>query len=463
VKSYLIHVVDDEPVARKGIALALRKKYRTKIFSTAEAAIASMARETPDMILLDIGLPGMSGIEALEQIRQQYPEMLVIMITAYEDIEMVVSAVKSGAYNYVVKPIQMDTLMIIVQNALETIRMKKEIQLLRERHLRENLPCFIGESHAILDIMAIVKKVAQSRDTAVLIAGETGTGKELIAEAIHHQSPNLKGPLLSVNCGAIPENLIESELFGYEKGAFTGADTSGKMGLVESAEGGTLFLDEVGDLSMDAQVKLLRFLEEGEYYRLGGSRKRQVRTRVVSATNKDLMHMVEQGLFRQDLYYRLAVVKIEIPSLNQRREDILPMARHFLVDLSQKYGKFFTGISYGTENILEKFHWKGNARELRNLIERGVLLSNGPELDLESFFSEDSYPNALSGGPEKQMQLPAMSPSGMDFPMLVKSVETHYFKESLKIAKNNESKAARLLQLSRDTFRYRRKKLGIYV
>ena len=463
MKSYLIHVVDDEPITRKGIALALRKKYRAKIFSTAEAAIASMTRETPDMILLDIGLPGMSGIEALEKIRQQYPEMLVIMITANEDIDLVVSVVKSGAYNYVVKPIQMDALMISVQNALETIRMKKEIQLLRERHLRENLPCFIGKSHAIRDIMAIVKKVAQSRDTAVLIAGETGTGKELIAEAIHHQSPNFKGPLLSVNCGAIPEGLIESEMFGYEKGAFTGADTSGKMGLVERAEGGTLFLDEIGDLSMDAQVKLLRFLEEGEYYRLGGSRKHQVRTRVVSATNKDLMHMVEQGLFRQDLYYRLAVVKIEIPSLNQRREDILPMAQHFLTEISQKYGKFFTGISSDTENMLKKFHWKGNARELRNLIERGVLLSHGPELDLESFFSEDSYPNALSRGPEKQMQLPAMSPSGMNFPMFLKSVETHYFKESLKIAKNNESKAARLLQLSRDTFRYRRKKLGIYV
>jgi DNA-binding NtrC family response regulator len=457
--SFSIYVVDDEEVARDGISLALKKNYRVKSFPSAEAALEAMLSDTPDLVLLDIGLPGMSGIEALEKIKNLYPEIVVIMITAYEDITTIVSAMKLKAYDYVLKPLQMDALMVTVRNALDTIKLRKEIQLLHEKYLKENLPCFIGESDATHDVMEIVKKVSQSTDTSVLILGETGTGKELIAKAIHYRSPNFQEPIVSVNCAAIPKELIESELFGYEKGAFTGAEASGKTGLIEKAAEGTLFLDEVGDLSLDAQAKLLRFLESGEYYRVGGTKQLWARTRVIAATNQDLFRMIDDGRFRKDLYHRLAVVKIEVPSLNQRHDDILPIAIHYLLVFSQKFGKTFTGISPRAEAVLKEFNWTGNVRELKNVIERGVLLSDGPELSfqnlgLEEIGTEDSLKELENG-----TKLPSLSSPGIDFPSILSTIEKYYFDEALKIAKGNESKAAQLLQISRDTFRYRRKKL----
>jgi len=459
--SYSIYVVDDEEVAREGVALALKKDYQVKTFPTAEAALEAMKNDPPDLILLDIGLPGMSGIEALKEIKKLYPEILIIMITAYEDVNSVVSAMKLGAYDYVVKPLHMDALIINVRNALETIKMRKEIKALQESYLKENLPCFIGESNAIQDIMEVVRKVAKSPDTSILILGETGTGKELIASAIHYRSPNFEGPLVTVNCAAIPRELIESELFGYEKGAFSGAEASGKIGFVESAANGTLFLDEVGDLSIEAQAKLLRFLEKGEFYRVGGTSKRQIRTRVISATNKDLRQMMEEGRFRRDLYYRLAVVKLEVPSLNQRRDDIVPIARNFLVQFSRGFGKSFTGISPQAERALEEFHWKGNVRELRNIIEKAVLIADGPGLILQDLGLEESYKDELLKEVESRAELPSISQSSIDFPFILKSIERHYIEEALTMAKGNESKAAHLLQLSRDTLRYRRNKLQI--
>ena len=457
--SFSIYVVDDEEVARDGISLALKKNYRVKSFPSAEAALEAMLSDTPDLVLLDIGLPGMSGIEALEKIKSLYPEILVIMITAYEDVTTIVSAMKLRAYDYVLKPLQMDALMVTVRNALDTIKLRKEIQLLHEKYLKENLPCFIGESDATHDVMEIVKKVSQSTDTSVLILGETGTGKELIAKAIHYRSPNFQEPIVSVNCAAIPKELIESELFGYEKGAFTGAEASGKTGLIEKAAEGTLFLDEVGDLSLDAQAKLLRFLEAGEYYRVGGTKQLWARTRVIAATNQDLLRMIDDGRFRKDLYHRLAVVKIEVPSLNQRRDDIFPIAMHYLFEFSQKFGKAFTGISPRAEAVLKEFNWTGNVRELKNVIERGVLLGDGPELSfqnlgLEEIGTEDSLKELENG-----TKLPPLYSSGIDFPSILSTIEKYYFDEALKIAKGNESKAAQLLQISRDTFRYRRKKL----
>ncbi|MBE9569362.1 MAG: sigma-54-dependent Fis family transcriptional regulator, partial [Proteobacteria bacterium] len=328
--TYSIYIVDDEVTIREGITMALEADYRVEAFSTAETAIDAMKNDPPDLVLLDIGLPGMNGIEALRTIKNLYPDILVVMITAYEDVNTVISAMKLGAYDYVVKPIYMDGLEVTIRNALETVRLRKEVQILQERYLKQNLPCFIGESNAIHDVMEFVGMVAKSPDTPILILGETGTGKELIASAIHFRSPNFKGPLMTVNCAAIPKDLVESELFGYEKGAFSGASASGKKGLVEDAANGTLFLDEVGDLSLEAQAKLLRFLEEGEFYRIGGTKKLQVQTRVVSATNKDLDSMIEKGLFRNDLYFRLGVIKVQIPSLNERPDDILPLAKHFL-------------------------------------------------------------------------------------------------------------------------------------
>jgi DNA-binding NtrC family response regulator len=454
-----IYIVDDESVARKGLSLALKKKnYIVKSFESAEKVFDAMENIVPDLILLDIGLPGMNGVEALKQIKSRYPDVIVIMITAYEDIKTVVSAMKYGAYEYIVKPIQVDALLVILRNALESISMRKEIQSLQEKYLKENLPCFIGESNLIQDVMGIVKKIAKSPDTSILIQGETGTGKELVAQAIHYRSPNFKGPLITVNCAAIPKDLVESELFGYEKGAFSGADKSGKIGLVEQAIDGTLFLDEVGDLSAESQAKLLRFIESGEYYRVGGTQKHSVKTRVVAATNKNLSELIADGDFREDLYYRLAVVKIEIPSLNQRRADILPIAKHFLLEFSGKFNKAFTSIDPEAQDVLKQYLWTGNVRELKNVIERGVLLAEGPALKLKHL----GFENSGNGNDHHHDQkLPSISMSGIDFPGVLEAIEKEYFEEALKLANGNESKAAHLLNMSRDKFRYRRQKLSI--
>jgi len=459
--SYSIYVVDDEAVARNGLKLALKKKnYKVRAFESAESALKAIDEDPPDLVLLDIGLPGMSGVEALEIIKERHPEVIIVMITAYEDVQTVVASMKNGAYEYVVKPVQMNALLVILRNAFETIAMRKEIQALHEKYLKENLPCFIGESNAIQDVMELVSKVSQSSDTAVLIQGETGTGKELIAKAIHYKSPNFKGPMVALNCAAVPKELIESELFGYEKGAFTGAEKAGKTGLVEEAAEGTLFLDEIGDLSMEAQAKLLRFLEQGEYYRVGGTKKLSVKTRLISAINKDLLSLVEKNLFRLDLYHRFAVVKLEVPSLNQRPDDIIPMTKQFLVEFSQKFSKSFSGISTEAEAALKEYSWPGNVRELKNLIERGVLLSDGPELMLEDLDLKDVNGRESSKQSDNGHHLPSVCPSGIDFSAIIADIEKAYLEEALKLANGNESKAALLLNLTRDKFRYRRQKLG---
>ena len=307
--------------------------------------------------------------------------------------------------------------------------------------------------------MNFIKKVAQSPDTPILILGETGTGKELIASAIHYRSPNFKGPFMPVNCAAIPKDLVESELFGYEKGAFSGAKASGKKGLIEEAAGGTLFLDEVGDLSLDAQAKLLRFLEESEFYRIGGTKKIEVRTRVVSATNKDLEHMMTDDQFRKDLYFRLGVIKVQIPSLNDRSDDILLLARHFMLEFSCKFEKTFNSLSPQAEKALTMHTWTGHVRELKNMIERGVLIGSGPQLDVADL-GLTMMPEATELGKKANQPIfPPLPAEGIDLSAAMKSMEKAYIEEALKLADGNESKAARLLKMNHHTFRYRRKKL----
>lgn len=457
--TYSIYIVDDEQTIRDGLTMELESEYRVNAFSSAEEAIEAIKMELPDLVLLDIGLPGMNGVDALQEMKRIYPDMLVIMITAFEDIQTVVSAMKLGAYDYVVKPIHMDGLMVTIHNALENIRLRKEVHILQEKFLEENLPCFIGESHVIQDVMVFIRKVAKSPDTPILILGETGTGKELLASAIHYRSPNFKGPLITVNCAAIPKDLIESELFGYEKGAFSGARTSGKRGLIEEAEGGTLFLDEVGDLSLEAQSKLLRFLEASEFYRVGGTKKINVKARVVSATNKDIESLIGKELFRKDLYFRLGVIKVEVPSLNERRDDILPLARHFLFEFSHKFKKKFLKISGHAEEALQERTWTGNIRELKNLIERGVLIGDGPELSLQDLAIEGEVKETAREKAKSEYGIAPMSPGGIDLDAIHKSIEEYYIEEALKIAGGNETKAARLVNLKLNTFRYRRNKL----
>lgn len=454
-----IFVVDDEKVIREGIAAALEGNYSIKTFATAESALESMERGQPDLVLLDIGLPGMDGIQALKEIKKRNSDIPVIMITAYEDVQTVIAAMKLGAHDYVVKPIHMDALEVSIGNALETVKLKREVQALQEKYLKENLPCFIGESNAIQGVMEFIDQVAKSPDTPILIIGETGTGKELIASAIHYRSPNFRGPLVTVNCAAIPRDLVESELFGYEKGAFSGASPSGKVGLVEEAAGGTLFLDEVGDLSQEAQAKLLRFLEDGQFYRVGGTRQHKVQTRVVSATNKDLESMVDQGNFRKDLYFRLGVVKVEVPSLNERKDDIIPLARAFLLEFNKKFGKKIGDLSKDAEEGLLDHTWTGHVRELRNLIERGVLLAGGPFLTVEDLGiakKTDGKQGALIGETTPFSPLPK---EGMELDRAKEAFERYYIEQAFKLAGGNESRAARLLNMNHHTYRYRRRKL----
>jgi len=452
---FSVFIIDDEETIRKGLSIGLKKEYMVKAFANAEEALKVLKPGTPDLVLLDIGLPGMSGLEALKEIKARSPETLVIMVTAYEEINTVIEAMKMGAQDYIVKPIHLEGVRVNIKKALETIKMRKEIQALQEKYLRENMPCFIGESNAILDVMQIVNKVAQSPDTPVIVLGESGTGKELIASAIHYKSPNFQGPFVTLNCAAIPKELLESELFGYEKGAFSGAAATGKIGLVEQAAGGTLFLDEVGDLSLEAQAKLLRFLEHGEFYRLGGTKKCQVRTRIVSATNKDIHTMIEQGSFREDLYYRLAVIKILVPSLNARRDDILPIARHFLVELNRKYRKNFLGIAPEAEALMKNYTWKGNIRELRNIIERQVLIEEGPLLHLNGLDSSERGGKEGGTPASKTGPFQPLPDEGVDFTAL----EKHLIMEALKKAGGNSRQAADLLNMSYYTFRYKRKNI----
>lgn len=456
---YSIYVVDDEESIREGITIALEEHYKVEAFPTAETAIDAIKTNLPDLVLLDIGLPGMDGMNALREIKGLCPDVLVIMITAYEDIASVISAMKLGAYDYVVKPIHMDSLEMTIRNALETIRLRKEVQLLQERYLKENLPCFIGQSNAMQDVMGFIKMVAKSPDTPILILGETGTGKELIASAIHYRSPNFKGPFIPVNCAAIPKDLVESELFGYEKGAFSGAGALGKKGLIEEAANGTLFLDEVGDLSLEAQAKLLRFLETGQFYKVGGTKKLQIETRIVSATNKKLESMIEKGLFRKDLYFRVGVIKVQAPSLNERRGDIMPLAKHFLMEFSTKFGKTFTGISANAENALVTHNWTGHVRELKNLIEKGVLLGKGPILEVEDLGLVERLKSDIPRKATSGIMFPPLPSQGIDFVSTQESLEKYYMEEALRMAEGNESKAAKLLNMNHHTFRYRRKKL----
>ncbi len=459
MSEYKIFIVDDEESICKGMKIIFERDYEVKTFSTGQSALKGMEKEPPHLVLLDIGLPDLSGIEVFRKMKKLFPEILVIMITAYEDVDSVVSSMKLGAYDYVVKPVDMDRLELLVRNALDSMRMRLEYRNLQEKYITENMPCFIGESDAIQDVMGLIKKVAKSADTPVLIVGETGTGKELLAEAIHYRSPNFRGPFIPVNCAAIPEDLIESELFGYEKGAFSGARATGKKGLIEQSQDGTLFLDEVGDLSLQAQAKLLRFLESGEFYRVGGTKKIKLTTRIVSATNKDINKLIEEEKFRKDLYFRLGVIKLQVPSLNQRPSDIIPLAEHFLVEYSKKFDKKFTRISDETKCALKAYNWSGNVRELKNMMERAVLMGKGPEITVDDLGIKSAPAVSTTEPSHGFMAFPPLPPAGIDLNEAKEEMEKYYIRQAEQMAEGNASKAAKLLNMNHHTFRYRKEKL----
>lgn len=428
-----ILIVDDEGKMRALLAMALdRKGHMIKDAASVEKALPLLDSFVPEVIITDIRLPGLSGIDLLTSVKKHYPYMEVIVMTAYADAKTGIEAMRNGAFEYIVKPFEMDEMVLLVHQAYEKNRLTKEVAVLRDLvHERYSLKNIVGFSKAMQETIRQVKIVAQ-RETTVLIRGRSGTGKELVARGIHQESG--RKIFLPINCGAIPENLLESELFGHEKGAFTGAD-SRKIGLFERAGEGTVFLDEIGDITLNLQVKLLRVLQEKEYTRVGGTKVLQTKMRVLAATNRNLEEAVAEGWFREDLYYRLNVFPIRVPSLSDRKEDIPELIDHFILKNHHK-----AGISNDVVKHLIEYSWPGNVRELENCIERAVIMANNMPLRLEHLPEHIQKNQAL-----KKPSLFEIPDEGIS----LDEIEKNLIMQALDKANNNKSEAARLLGISR--------------
>ena len=372
-----ILIVDDDDLVTASLKKVLIKiGYDVLPCLQAGEAEKMVVEFQPDIILLDIYLTTHNGIDVLRSFKKKYPSIPVIMITGYADVKMAVTAIKAGAFDFLLKPIDLEYLKFILEKAVEHLKLKLEVNKLQTLMVDNQLTKeFFGKSTKIQRVVTSVEKLAKSSDTTILLEGESGTGKEVFAKFIHQNSPRVNAPFITINCAAIPKDLAESELFGHEKGAFTGASYKTKLGKFELADGGTILLDEIGELTLDLQVKLLRVLQERKFYRLGGEKEITVNVRVLAATNRNLEDEVNRGTFREDLYYRLNVAKITVPPLRERKEDIIFIAHSFLNEFNQKFGKNIQGIDVAGLDLLKAYTWKGNIRELRNVIERVVLLA----------------------------------------------------------------------------------------
>lgn len=447
-------VVDDEHLIRWSLEQNLSKQgYEVLTAGSGEEALKHIRDESLDLVLLDIQLPGINGLDVLEKAKEIDEDLIIIMITALGVLETAVKAMRMGAYDYISKPFNLDELAITVKKALETGELKREVAHLRsEQSRRFGISNLIGESRHLQNLQDMIKKIARSDASTVLIQGESGTGKELVAKAIHFESDRADKPFMAINCAAVPETLLESELLGHERGAFTDAKVQ-KKGLFEIADGGTIFLDEIGDMAMGMQAKLLRVLEERTFRRVGGSRDISVDVRIISATNKDLLDAIGDKSFRNDLYYRLQVIPLYLPPLRERKEDILPLAQHFIAYFNREFGKSVKGISKMAEKFLLEYSWPGNIRELRNVLERAIILENEDTLLLEHLPQEIVGRTAtVSTGP-LNFHIP---PEGID----IEEVERELIRQSLELTDGNQSKAAKKLNLGIDAFRYRMKKFG---
>ncbi len=445
-----ILVVEDEDKLRRVIELQL-KGAGFDVLQAADAEAGLRLCDQADLILTDLKLPGMDGLEFLEQLRRQDMHTPVIVMTAFGTIENAVQAMKAGAADFLPKPFSLDHLMAVVNKAMELRTLRDENRQLKEElGARYQFDNIVGRSPIMREIFATIARVAPTRAT-VLLAGESGVGKDMIARAIHHHSPRADRPFVKINCTSIPENLMESELFGYEKGAFTGANIT-KPGKFEQADTGTVFLDEIGDVPASIQVKLLRILQEREFERLGSNKTRHIDVRVLAATNVDLRAALEQGTFREDLYYRLNVMPLNIPALRERKEDIPFLADHLVKKLAKDLGSPVNEISEGAVQRLMAYHWPGNVRELENVLERSMVLSTGPVLQAEDIRLD------------MQLRSKAQSNSGDHFlpeGMTLDEYEQSIIKEALKRANGNKSQAARLLGLTRNALRYRLTQMGL--
>jgi DNA-binding NtrC family response regulator len=448
-----ILVVDDEHLIRWSLEQNLKKQgYDVTTAACGEDALKSIREEQPELILLDIQMPGINGIEVLEKVKEIDEDIIVIMVTAQGGLETAVNAMRMGAYDYVNKPFNLDELAIVIRKSLETSSLRREVAGLRSEHKKIGPPNIIGASKHMINVLSMMEKVAKSEASTVLIQGESGTGKELVAKWVHYKSSRADKPFVAINCAAVPATLLESELFGHEKGAFTDAKFT-KKGLFELADGGTIFLDEIGDMELGMQAKLLRFLEERTFRRIGGSKLISVDIRIISATNKDLLKAIEEKNFRNDLYYRLQVIPIFLPPLRDRKDDILCLANYFIEAFDKEFNKHVKGISKMAEKMLIEYNWPGNVRELKNVIERAIILGNENTLLLEHLPLEIIARNSASTPPVTSLKLP---PEGLD----IEEVEKELIRQALDSSDWNQSKAAKKLSLGIDAFRYRMKKFG---
>ncbi|HYV64699.1 MAG TPA: sigma-54 dependent transcriptional regulator [Myxococcales bacterium] len=441
-------LVDDEPANLDSLErIFAREGYRTLRSENAAAALELLRGEPVDVVLTDLMMPGLSGQELLKAVRAIAPEAEVVLMTAYGTVEAAVAAMKDGAYDFLTKPLKRHAVLKSVAQALEKRRLLQENKQLRAR-LAGGASPIVGQSPPLRATLDVIRQAAPSSAT-VLLLGESGTGKELFARALHEHSGRAQGPFVPINCAAIPETILESELFGYERGAFTGA-TQRKEGRIERAQGGTLFLDEVGELSGAVQVKLLRFLQEGEIERLGGAAAIKVDCRVVAATNRDLAAQVKEGRFREDLFYRLNVIQVVLPPLRDRVEDVPLLADHFVARYAAKNGKPVRALTPAALEALEGYSWPGNVRELENAIERAVVLSQGSELDVDAL--PDAVQNAARAGPRPAVPA-ALEGRTLTIPLgtPMEEIELRVIRETLRHTKGDKNLAAQLLGIAART------------
>jgi Response regulator containing CheY-like receiver, AAA-type ATPase, and DNA-binding domains len=450
-----ILVVDDDSSVRRVVQMQLSEAgYGVELAATGGEALRILGEKHPKLVITDLRMPDLDGIELLRRIGEDEIETTVIMVTAFGSIETAVQAMRLGAYDYITKPIDYDALLLAVNRAMERQNLIDEVRNLRSAlDRRYGFESIIGHSKSLLRVLEMAARVSQ-HDSTVLINGETGTGKELLARAIHYNSRRKNQPFVTINCGAIPKDLIEAELFGYSRGAFTGATTN-KPGKVEMADGGTLFLDEIGELPLESQVKLLRLIQNGELERVGTTTAKVINVRIVAATNRNLSAMAEDGTFRSDLFYRLAVVPLYLPPLRERKEDIPELAEHLFRNAKEKHGLQALRVSPSVIGRLAAYRWPGNIRELENVVERMLVLSNG------ELITEDDLPEDLRRVPVTTENNAPLSFEIPDEGVSLEAIERELLLRALEKAGGNQTRAAQYLDISRRTFIYRMEKHGL--